>query len=308
MKIVVMGTGGVGGFYGGMLAKAGQEVAFVARGAHLAALQANGLRIESQAAGEFTLPKITATDRPATLGAADLVLMTTKAYDLESAALGLLPILHPDSLVLPLLNGVDIAERLAAIVGPQRVLGGMCQLSSSIKAPGVVRQVGPLNRIVFGELQGGSSARARAVLDAFRAAGLAVELSEQIQVDIWKKFLAICAAAGMSALCRSTLGPIMKDPDTRAMFAGCMREVQALARRKGVALPPNIVADALAGYDKLPPEMRPSMGLSVLNGQPLELEALNGTAARLGRELGVPTPINAFIAAALKLVAQGTQA
>lgn len=308
MKIVVMGTGGVGGFYGGMLAKAGQDVAFVARGAHLAALQAHGLRVESQIAGDFALPKVKATDQPGTLGAADLVLMTTKTYDLESAARGLLPILHKDSLVLPLLNGVDIAERLAAVVGPQRVLGGMCQVSSSIKAPGVIKQVGPLNRIVFGELQGGSSPRARAVLDAFKAAGIVADLSEQIQVEIWKKFLSICAAAGMSALCRSTLGPILKDPDTRAMFVGSMQEVEALARHKGVALSPTIVADALAGYEKLPGEMRPSMGLSVLNGQPLEVDALNGTAARLGRETGVPTPINAFIATALKLVAEGKRA
>lgn len=305
MRIVVMGTGGVGGYYGGVLAKSGQDVSFIARGAHLEALRANGLRVESQIMGDFALPKVTATDQPATLGQAELVLFTTKAYDLEGAARGLLPILGEDSMVLPLLNGVDIAERLATVVGPERVLGGMCQISSSIKAPGVIKQVGPLNRIAFGELGGGSSARARAVLEVFKAAGIVAELSEQIQVDLWKKFLAICAAGGMSALTRSTLGPILKDPDTRALFVGCMQEVTLLARRKGVILPAAIVQDALAGYDKLPAEMRPSMGLSVLHGQPLEVEALNGTAARLGRELGVPTPINQFIATALKLVAEG---
>ncbi len=305
MRIVVMGTGGVGGYYGGVLAKSGQDVSFIARGAHLEALRANGLRVESQIMGDFALPKVTATDQPATLGQADLVLFTTKAYDLEGAARGLLPLLGKDSMVLPLLNGVDIAERLATVVGTERVLGGMCQISSSIKAPGVIKQVGPLNRIAFGELGGGSSARARAVLEVFKAAGIVAELSEQIQVDLWKKFLAICAAGGMSALTRSTLGPILKDPDTRALFVGCMQEVALLARRKGVILPAALVQDALAGYDKLPAEMRPSMGLSVLHGQPLEVEALNGTAARLGRELGVPTPINRFIATALKLVAEG---
>jgi len=308
MKIVVMGTGGVGGLYGAILAKAGCDVGFVARGAHLAALRANGLRVESQIAGDFTLPKISVSDGPGALGPADLVLMTTKAYDLESAAPSLLPILHQRSMVLPLLNGVDIAERLADIVGPERVLGGMCEVSSSIKAPGVVKQVGPLNRIVFGELQGGSSARARSVLEVFRAAGLTADLSEQIQVDLWTKFLAICAMGGMSALCRTTLGPILKDPDTRALFAGCMQEIEALARRKGVALPADIVQRMLARVDKLPFETRPSMGLSALNGQPLELDALNGAAARIGREIGVATPVNRFITTALKLVAAGKQA
>jgi len=305
MRIVVMGAGGVGGYYGGVLAKSGQDVSFIARGAHLEALRAHGLRVESQIMGEFALPRVSATDQPATLGKADLVLMTTKAYDLEAAARGLLPILTPDSLVLPLLNGVDIAERLATVVGMDRVLGGMCQISSSIKAPGVVKQVGPLNRIVFGELAGGSSPRARAVLAVFKEAGIVAELSEQILVDIWKKYLAICAAGGMTALTRSTLGPILKDPDTRALFVGTLQEVALLARHKGVLLPDNTVQEVLAGYDKLPPEMRPSMGLSALHGQPLEVEALNGTAARLGRELGVPTPINHFIYVALKLVAEG---
>jgi 2-dehydropantoate 2-reductase len=305
MKIVVMGAGGVGGYFGGAMAKAGQDVAFVARGAHLDAMRTQGLRVESQILGDFVLPQVNVTDQPASLGQADLVLMTTKTYDLESAARGLLPILRKDSLVLPLLNGVDIAERIAAVVGPERVLGGMCQVSSSIKAPGVVRQVGPLNKIVFGELAGGASSRAKAVYEVFKQAGIVAELSEQIEVELWKKFVSICAAGGMSALTRSPLGPILKDPDTRALFVGCMQEVEALARRKRVALPASLVQDAVAGYDKLPAEMRPSMGLSVLNGQPLEVDALNGAAARLGRELGVPTPINCFIAAALKLVAGG---
>jgi len=305
MKIMVMGTGGVGGFFGGMLAKSGADVCFVARGAHLEAMRTQGLKVESHIAGDFALPEVSVSGKPEAFGAVDLVLMTTKAYDLESASRQILPNLKKDSMVLPLLNGVDIAERVASVVGAERVLGGMCQVSSAIKAPGVIKQVGPLNKIVFGELQGGSSARSRAVLETLRAGGLTADLSEQIQVDIWRKFLSICAAGGMSALCRSTLGPILKDPDTRAMFEGCIQEVVALARRKGVTLPATIVPDTMAAYDKYPPEMRPSMGLSVLNGQPLEVEALNGTAARIGRELGVPTPINHFIYAALKLVAEG---
>ncbi|MFH1553542.1 MAG: 2-dehydropantoate 2-reductase, partial [Pseudomonadota bacterium] len=277
----------------------------IARGAHLEAMRKEGLRVESKIMGDFVLPQVTVTDRPETIGPVDFVLMATKAYDLEAAAKSLLPILKEDSLVLPLLNGVDIAERCAAIVGPHRVLGGMCRLSSSIKAPGVIAQVGPLNRIIFGELAGGVSPRAQAVLDVFKQAGIGVELSAQIQVEIWKKFMSICASAGMSALTRTTLGPVLKDPETRAMFVGCLEEVELLARRKEVALPATIVQETVIGYDKLPPEMCPSMCLSVLQGQPLEVEALNGTAARLGRELGIPTPINKFIYTALKLVAEG---
>lgn len=307
MKIVIMGSGGIGGYYGGVLAKSGQDVTFIARGAHLEAMRKQGLRVESKLMGDFVLPSVQVTDRPETIGPVDFVLMTTKAYDLVAAAKSLLPILKKESLVLPLLNGVDIAEQLAAIVGPERVLGGMCRLSSSIKAPGVISQVGPLNRILFGEMAGGVSPRAQAVLDVFKKAGIGVELSENIQVEVWKKFMSICASAGMSALTRTTLGPILKDPETHAMFVGCMQEVEQLARRKGIPLSANIVHETVIGYEKLPSEMRPSMCLSVLQGQPLEIEALNGTAARLGRELGIPTPINQFIYAALKFVAEGTK-
>jgi 2-dehydropantoate 2-reductase len=305
MKIVIMGTGGIGGYYGGVLAKSGEDVTFIARGAHLEAMRTQGLRVESKIMGDFVLPSVNATDRPETLGPVDFVLMATKAYDLLAAAKSVLPILKKDSLVLPLLNGVDIAERLADIVGPERVLGGMCRLSSSIKAPGVIRQVGPLNRILFGEMAGGVSARTKMLLDVFTKAGIGAELSENIQLEVWKKFISICAAAGMSALTRTTLGPILKDPETRAMFVGCLQEVELLARHKGIPLPATIVQETVIGYDKLPPEMCPSMCLSVLQGQPLELEALNGTAARLGREWGIPTPINQFIYTALKLVAEG---
>ncbi len=305
MKIAVMGAGGVGGFYGGLLAKGGQDVTFIARGAHLEALRKTGLKVESQSAGDFALPKVAATDSPAGIGPVDLVLMTTKAYDLEGAARTLLPILRQDSLVLPLLNGVDIADRLAAVLGAERVLGGMCQVSSSIKAPGHIRQVGPLNKIVFGELAGGITPRAQAVLDAFKAAGINAELSASIQVDLWKKYLFIGAAGGLCALTRCTLGPVLKDPDTRAMFVGCAQEIEALARRKGVPLPATVVQDTVAFCDKLPFETRPSLLLSLEQGKPLELDALSGTAARMGRELGVPTPINQFITAALKLQAAG---
>lgn len=305
MKIAVMGSGGIGGYFGGLLGRSGQDVTFVARGAHLAALRTNGLGVESQSSGDFALPKVAATDQPASIGPVDLVVFATKAYDLESAARSVLPILRRDSLVLPLLNGVDIADRLAAVIGAERVMGGLCTVSSAIKAPGVIRQVGPLNKVVLGELKGGMSPRGQAIVDALKAAGIAAELSPGIQVELWKKYLFIDAAGGVCAVTRSTLGPVLKEPETRGLFVACMTEVETLARAKAVSLPATIVQDTLAFCDKLPEATKPSLLLSVEQGNPLEVDALSGTASRLGKELGVSTPVNDFITAALRLHAAG---
>lgn len=307
MKIAVMGAGGVGGYYGAVLARAGEDVTFIARGAHLEAIQKSGLKVESQAAGNFALPQVKATNNPADAGPVDLILFATKAYDLETAAAALKPCLGAETVILPLLNGVDIADRIAAVVGREHVLGGMCQISAAIQSPGVIRTVGPLNKIVFGELSGGTSARAQAVHQVLTKAGINAELSERVLVDIWNKFLFICALGGVCTVTASLLGPVRADPDTRALLVGVMEEVHALARRQGVPLKSSIVQDTLAAIDKLPEGTRPSMLLSLEQGAKLEVDALNGTAARLGKQLGVPTPVNQFIYAALKLRATGRQ-
>jgi 2-dehydropantoate 2-reductase len=305
MKIAVMGAGGVGGYYGAVLARAGEDVTFIARGAHLEAIRKAGLKVESQAAGNFALPQAKATDNPADIGPVHLILFATKAYDLEAAAAAIKPCLGAETVILPLLNGVDIADRIAAVVGRRHVLGGMCQISAAIQSPGLIRTVGPLNKIVFGELAGGTSARVQAVHQVLVKAGINAELSEQVLVEIWNKFLFICALGGVCTVTATVLGPVRSDPDTRALLVGVMEEVHALARRQGVALKPTVVADTLAAMDKLPEGTRPSMLLSLEQGAKLEVDALNGTAARLGRQLGVPTPINQFIFAALKLRAGG---
>jgi 2-dehydropantoate 2-reductase len=308
MKIAVMGAGGVGGYFGAVLARSGESVTFIARGAHLAAMKKNGLTVETQAQGTFTPPKIAATDRPAEIGPADLILFATKAYDLEAAAASLKPCLAENTVILPLLNGVDIADRIAAVVGKQYVLGGMCQISAAIQSPGVIRVVGPLNKVVFGELAGGTSPRTEAVLQVMKKAGINAELSPQVLVDIWNKFLFIAALGGVCTLTATLLGAVRADPDTRALLVGVMEEVHALARKQNVPLKPSIVQDTLAAIDKLPEGTRPSMLLSLEQGAKLEVDALNGTAARLGKQLGVPTPINQFIYAALKLRAEGKKA
>lgn len=306
MKIAVMGAGGVGGYFGAKLAQAGNEVTFIARGAHLAAMRAKGLRIEGEGT-QITLPSVQATDDPAQVGPVELVLLTIKAYDLEGAGRQMQPLIGPRTVVLPLLNGADIAERIGPAVGAERVLGGLCMISARIEAPGVIKQVGPLNKIVLGEFSGEITPRAQAVHDVLAGAGIATELTTQIRSELWKKYLFISAAA-VCALTASVTGPVLADPDTRALYVACMEEIAALARRQGIPLPETVVADTLAFTDKLPAQTKPSMLLSLEQGAKLEVEVLNGTAARMGRELGVPTPVNAFIYAALKLRAGGRDA
>jgi 2-dehydropantoate 2-reductase len=303
-----MGAGGVGGYYGAVLAQAGEDVTFIARGAHLQALRQRGLKVESQAKGNFALEKVQATDKPADIGPVDLILMATKAYDLEAAAASLKPCLGPNTVIVPLLNGVDIADRIASAVGKAYVLGGMCQISASIVEPGTIRIVGPLNKIVFGELAGGTSPRTEAVFQALQKAGINVELSPQVLVDIWNKFLFITAIGGVCTLTASVLGPVRGDPDTRALLVGVLEEGHALAKQLKIPLKPSVVQDILGNLDKLPEGSKPSMLLSLEQGGKLEVDALNGTAARLGKQLGVPTPINQFIFTALKLRADGKKA
>ncbi|MCZ6473129.1 MAG: 2-dehydropantoate 2-reductase [SAR324 cluster bacterium] len=305
MKIAVMGAGGVGGFYGARMARAGEDVTFIARGPHLAALRESGMRVESPHIGDFHLPQVRATDDPAQVGPADLVWMTIKGYDLESGARAILPLIGADTVVIPLLNGVEVAEDIGAVVGMEHMMGGIVQVSSAIAEPGLIRHA-LMDRLVFGELGGGSSARGQAILAMMHKADIPAELSEEIQVEVWKKFLFLDGVAGLSSLTRKTLGPVLGDPDTRALLAGCMREVEALARKKGVALEDNTVEELLQFAATRPPEMKPSMLLDLERGRKIELDTFQGTTVRLGKELGVPTPINEFIYTALKLHAAGT--
>ena len=307
MKIAVMGAGGVGGYFGAKLAKAGADVTFIARGAHLAAMRAGGLRVEGHTE-RFALQPVRATDDPAEVGAVELVLLAIKAYDLERATRQMQPLIGPATAILPLLNGADIAERIGAVVGAEHVLGGVALISARIAEPGLIRQMGTLNKIVFGELSGAVTPRSEAIRDALLHAQIATELSRQIRSEIWKKFLFITAAGGVCAVTGSLLGAVLADPDTRALYAGCVEEAAAVARALRIALPESAVADTLRFSDAVPKETRTSMLLSLEQGQKLELDSLNGTVARMGRELGVPTPVNQFIATALKLRAGGRDA
>ncbi|MEE8436261.1 MAG: 2-dehydropantoate 2-reductase [bacterium] len=306
MKIAIMGSGGVGGYFGARLALAGEDVTFIARGAHLEAIRSGGLRVEGPLL-ECHLTDAKATDDPGGVGAVDLIVMSIKAYDLEASARAIAPMTGPETMVLPLLNGVDIAERIEPALGAGRVLGGLCQLSAHIAEPGLIRQAGPLNKIIFGERSGEKTPRAEGLRDALEHAEIPTVLSEAIETDLWLKYLLLAPLGGVCAVTGLLLGEVVGDPDTREMLAGCMREIEAVGRKQGVALPDGAAVEALGIADSLPPEMVPSLALSAKRGEKMELEVMNGTAARLGRELGVPTPVNQFIHAALKHRAGGRQ-
>lgn len=305
MKIAIMGAGGIGGYLGALLARKGEEVVFIARGAHLQAMRKAGLRVESTVSGDFTLPDVRATDDPREAGEVDLVLITTKAYDLMAAAQAIKPLLGPRTAVLPLLNGVDISERIGAEARIEQVLGGLWMISSSVTAPGAIRQVGLDHKIVFGEFSGEATPRAQAIAALLSSVNIETVLTPNIEQELWKKFLFIAPLAGVCGVTRQTSGPVRSDADTRALLQGALLEAEAVARKKGVELPDDIVAETLGIFDGLWPEDRPSMALDLERGNRLELEVLNGTVVRLGEELGVETPINRFIYAALKLHARG---
>jgi 2-dehydropantoate 2-reductase len=300
----VVGAGGLGGYYGGRLARAGERVVFIARGAQLEALRSRGLRVASMKE-PFALSEVWATDDPAQVGPVDLVVLTVKAYDLEGAARAIPPLVGPHTTVLPLLNGVDIAERIGEAVGMEHMLGGLAYVFSSLEEPGLIHQTSPFDRIQFGELNGGLSERGAAIEAALRGAAIEATQVADVRAALWTKFLFLAASSGMAALTRSPIGPIRDDPDTRELLIGCMREAEALARHKGISLKEGIVEETIAFADSVPAELKPSMLVDLERGRPLELEALNGTAVRLGRELGVPTPIHHFIYAALKFHAHG---
>jgi len=304
--IAVMGAGSVGGYYGALLARAGHPVSFIARGAHLAALRASGLTVEREGKPPIELGDIVATDDPAEIGPVDLVLFTPKTFDLEGAAARIQPLLADRTIVLPLLNGLDIAERLSALVGGDRVLAGVCEISTTIAAPGLVRQRGPFDRIILGEPGGGASARVDAVARLLQAAGIRAEASPRMPDEVWRKFYFLEPYASACALTDAPLGPVRADPDTRAVLTACMEEVRRLAEAEGVELIG--VSEVLAVFDRLPADSTPSLLRALDQGAPLEIEALQGAVIRLGRKLGIPTPVHQLVYAALKLRAGGRPA
>ena len=304
MRIAVVGVGGTGGYFGGLLARAGREVAFIARGATLAALRAQGLTIKSGRLGEFALP-VSATDDPVEVGPVDVVLFCVKSYDTDAAAALLPPLVGPETAVLSVQNGVDNEERLARVVGAGAVMGAISGVSASIEAPGVIVDRGPQGWLRLGELGGGTSPRTERVLRALQGADFAVEALPDIRVHLWEKFLFICAYSGVTSLARQPIGVLLADTATRRLYRGVMEEVAAVGRAEGVTLPDDAVARWFADSTALPAGLYGSMYHDLVAGRRLELEGLNGTVVRLGEVRRIPTPLNFAVYAALRPYAGG---
>lgn len=304
MKIAVMGAGALGGYFGGRLAAAGADVSFIARGAHLAALKAEGLRVESPL-GDLHLPQVKATDDPAEIGPVDLVLFLVKLPDTRAAARALAPLLGPETGVLSLQNGVEAWGWIGEEIGAERVMGGTAQIPADIRAPGVVRHSGPFARVMFGEFGGAETARARALLAAFRAAGVEVSLVPDIEVKIWEKFVMLSAFSALTALTRLPIGPVRENAETRGLLARAIAETHAVGRAAQPALAADYAERAMGFVDAAPAGMRSSMLDDLLRGRPLELAHLSGAVARLGAERGIGTPVHDFVAKALSPFASG---
>jgi 2-dehydropantoate 2-reductase len=298
MRIAIMGSGGIGGYFGGCLARAGEDVTFIARGAHLEAIQRNGLQVNS-VAGDFHIrPK--ATHDPATVGPVDLILFCVKAYDTEAAAAQVRPMVGPQTTVLCLQNGVDNEETLGAILGEEHVLAGVAHILSTISAPGVISQAAGPRSIKLGERNGRASSRVEAIFHVLKGAGIQAEVSARILVELWEKFLFICAQGGVTALCRLSVGEILGCPETATLYRGVMEEVASVGRAEGVPLAGDAVDRTMAFARGLQPGMRSSLAYDLDQGNRLEIETLPGSVVRRGRELGVPTPYNYAIYACLK--------
>lgn len=303
MKIVVYGSGGVGGYFGGRLAQAGEEVIFIARGAHLAAMREHGLKVDSSL-GDFTVYPVQATDDPHQVGPVDVVLVCVKAWQVPQAAAAMQPLIGPNTVVIPLENGVEAADQLAAVVEApgeayRHVVGGLCRISSHVAAPGHIRHVAIEPTIDFGRLDRQADRRLEQLLQAFIRAGVKAEIPADIQVACWLKFVFIAAISGVGAVSRSPVGVFRRLPETRQMLVQALEEIAAVAQAQQVALPEDAVKRTLGTIDGLPGSTLASMQRDILAGVPSELEAQNGAVVRMGQANGIPTPVHTFIYSSL---------
>lgn len=298
MRIAVMGTGGVGGYYGGLLTKQGHEVHFIARGAHLDAIREKGLQVKS-IHGDFTIFPARVSSDPAGIGVVDLVIFCTKTYDTVEAARKIMPLVGPDTTVMSLQNGIDAAERIGAVIGIDHLIGSVTWISSAVEAPGVIKQVSQFRRVVLGELDGSITPRLQKIYKAWQEIGITAELSENILKVLWTKFVFISAASGLGSLVRLPLGDYRSVPETRFFIASLMREVEAIALAQGITLDADVVDQSLVFIDNAAPQIRPSMQLDVEAGRKSEIESIIGVIPSKGRALGLPTPVADLIYAAL---------
>ena len=294
MRIAIFGTGGVGGYFGGRLAHAGEDVTFIARGEHLRAIRTNGLKVESQS-GNFVVYPAKATDDVNDVGEVDLVVVGVKAWQVPEVARAMKPRVGPDTTVLPLQNGVDAVSQLVDELGPDKVIGGLCRIVSFVVAPGHIRHAGFTPSIVIGELDNRRTDRIAKIEQTFRRAGLEITIAADIQVALWTKFLFIASFSGVGALANAPAGVLRTDPKWREQILAAMNEIYRLAHARGIELPADSIDNAMAAINALPEEATSSMQRDIAAGKPSELESQNGAVVRLARETGVEVPTHKVI-------------
>ena len=304
MRIAVMGAGSTGGYFGGMLARAGNDVSLIARGAHLAAIRTHGLKVVRDDE-EFTV-QCQATGDPSEVGAVDLALLCVKTYQSGTALPLIQPLVGPGTTVLCLQNGVDSYLTAAKVLGESTVLPGAAFIEASMLGPGVVRQTGSLVRIILGETDGVETERCRAIRDTFLGAGVPAEVVPDIRAGLWGKFLFIATMAGVTSMARATLAELMPQPQWRRVVLACLVEIDAVGRANGVDLPIDIVTNTVSYIEEHLADLQASMHTDLMAGRPLEIEALNGAVVRAGIEASVATPVNDVIYAMLKALEDGT--
>jgi 2-dehydropantoate 2-reductase len=299
LRVAIFGAGGVGGYLGARLAEAGQDVALIARGPHLAAIRKHGLRLES-IAGDVTARPTVATDDPTEVGPVDAVVVATKTWQLADAVRAMPPLMGPDTMAIPVLNGIEAADILSGALGSEHVVGGLCGMISFVAGPGHIRHQGAEPWVTFGELDRRVTDRVHRfeeVLGTCR--GLRVEVAADIHVALWEKFMFITATGGVGSVTRVPMGVFRAVPESRAILEAAMHEVHAVAGARGIDLPAGAVEERMAFVDRLEFEGTSSMQRDFMDGRRTELDAWNGAVVRLGREAGVDTPVHAFLYASL---------
>lgn len=291
MKIAIFGTGGVGGYFGGLLANAGYEVSFIARGAHLQAMRQSGLRVNS-VNGDFHLKQVQVTDEPTEIGPVDYVIVAVKHYHLDLVVPQIKPLVGPGTTIVPLLNGVDAHEKLAEAYSKDAVVGGLCSLVSMIESPGVIKQASKLRRVVIGELDHNRSERVERIVQALAKGGAEAVHADNIHVALWTKFMFITSFGGVSSLARANAGEFLGCQASKDLFVRAMQEVNDLASAQGINLAPHAVENTLAFAEGFEPTATSSMQRDVEAGNLFELEAFNGTIVSLGKKYNVPTPVH----------------
>lgn len=299
MRIAVFGTGGVGGFYGGRLAQAGEDVTFIARGEHLRAIKADGLKVESPL-GDLRVFPAKATDDVTEAGEVDLVILGVKAWQVPEAARAMKPLVGPGTTVLPLQNGVDAVSQLVAELGADRVIGGLCWIVSFVVEPGHIRHAGFTPSIIIGELDNRRTDRIETIERVFKSAGLEISVAADIHVALWTKFLFIASFSGVGAVANAPAGVVRSDPKWRSQLRKAMEEIYTLAQARGIKLPADSVDKVMASVDGLPEDTTSSMQRDIAAGKPSELESQNGAVVRMAHEAGVEAPAHTLIYQTLK--------